>query len=89
MPIHVLDVAAADVMLGGADAQEQQRLGDRVEQDQERSRPRRPRARRRPAQARDQAEVGDGGVREDALGVALRDGEGGADEQNVMATDDS
>ena len=31
--VHVLDVAAADMMLGGAHAQEQQRLGHRVEQD--------------------------------------------------------
>ena len=31
--VHVLDVAAANVMLGGAHAQEQQRLGHRVEQD--------------------------------------------------------
>ena len=33
--IHVLDVAAADVMLGRADAQEQQRLRDGMEQDEE------------------------------------------------------
>lgn len=33
--VHVLDIAAADMMLGRAHAQEQQRLGHRVEQDQE------------------------------------------------------
>ena len=82
--VHILDVAAADVMLGGADAQEQQRLGDGVEQDQERRGPDRL-GRADAGAGRDQAEVGDRRVREDALGVALRDREGGADEEREPA----
>ena len=75
--VHVLDVAAADMMFGGAHAQEQQRLGNRVEQDQEDGSPHG--LGRADAQAgTDEAQVGDGGVRKHALGVALRDGhEGG------------
>ena len=70
--VHVLDVAAADMVLGGAHAQEQQRLGNRVEQDQEDGGPHG--LGRADAQAgADEAQVGDGGVRKHALGIALRD----------------
>ena len=75
--VHVLDIAAADMMLGRAHAQEQQRLGHRVEQDQEDGGPHS--LGRADAQTgTDEAQVGDGGIRKHALGVALRDGhEGG------------
>ena len=78
--VHVLDVAAADMVLGGAHAQEQQRLGHCVEQDQEDSGPHG--LGRADAQAgTDEAQVGDGGVREHALGVALRDGHKGGQQK--------
>ena len=78
--VHVLDIAAADMMLGRAHAQEQQRLGHRVEQDQEDGRPYG--LGRADTQAgTDEAQVGNGGVREHAFGVALRDGHEGSEQK--------
>ena len=75
--VHVLDIAAADMMLGRAHAQEQQRLCHRMEQDQKDGGPHG--LGRADTQAgTDEAQVGDGGVREHALGVALRDGHEGS-----------
>ena len=84
--VHVLDIAAADMMLGRAHAQEQQRLGHRVEQDQEDGRPYG--LGRADTQAgTNKAQVGNGGVCEHALGVALRDGhEGGEQKRNGTHT---
>ena len=68
------------MMLGRAHAQEQQRLGHRVEQDQEDGRPYG--LGRADAQAgTDEAQVGDGGVREHTFGVALRDGHEGSEQK--------
>ena len=78
--VHVLDIAAADMMLGRAHAQEQQRLCHRMEQDQEDGGPHG--LGRADAQAgADKAQVGDGGVREHAFGVALRDGHEGSEQK--------
>ena len=68
--VHVLDIAAADMMLGRAHAQEQQRLGHRVEQDQEDGRPY-GLGRADTQTGTDEAQVGNGGVRKHAFGVAL------------------
>ena len=78
--VHVLDIAAADMMLGRAHAQEQQRLCHRVEQDQKDGRPYG--LGRADTQAgTDEAQVGNGGVREHAFGVALRDGHEGSEQK--------
>ena len=84
--VHVFDVAAADVMFGGADAQEQQRLRHSVENDQENGRPHRFRGANASA-GDDQAQVGDGRVREHALGVALRDGHEGSQAEREAANE--
>ena len=78
--VHVLDIAAADMMLGRAHAQEQQRLGHRVEQDQEDGGPY-GLGRADTQASTDEAQVGNGGVREDAFGVALRDGHEGSEQK--------
>ena len=78
--VHVLDIAAADMMLGRAHAQEQQRLCHRVKQNQEDGRPYG--LGRADTQAgTNEAQVGNGGVREHALGVALRDGHEGSEQK--------
>ena len=82
--VHVLDIAAADVVLCGAHAQEQKRLGDGVEQDEERRRPDGLGGADAGA-GDDQAEVGDGRVREHALGVGLRDGHERAERERDAA----
>ena len=78
--VHVLDIAAADMMLGRAHAQEQQRLCHRVEQDQEDGRPY-GLGRADTQASTDEAQVGNGGVREHALGIALRDGHKGSEQK--------
>ena len=78
--VHVLDIAAADMMLGRAHAQEQQRLGHRVEQDQEDGGPY-GLGRADTQASTDEAQVGNGGVREHAFGVALRDGHKGGEQK--------
>ena len=78
--VHVLDIAAADMMLGRAHAQEQQRLCHRVEQDQEDGRPY-GLGRADTQTGTDEAQVGNGGVREHAFGVALRDGHEGSEQK--------
>ena len=85
--VHVLDVAAADVVLGRAHAQEQKRLRDGVEQHEERRRPDGLGGAHARA-GRDEAEVGDGGVREHALGVALADGHERAEQERESAHED-
>ena len=67
--VHVLDVAAADVMLGRAHAQKQQAFRHGMEQHQERRRPD-GLGRANAGAGHDQAQVGDGGVRQHALGVS-------------------
>ena len=84
--VHVLDVAAADVVFGGADAQEQQRLGSCMEDDEQHGSP----DSLGGADARagdDQAEVGDSRVREHALRVRLGNGHERA-EHECDATDE-
>ena len=78
--VHVLDIAAADMMLGRAHAQEQQRLCHRMEQDQEDGGPH-GLGRANTQAGTDEAQVGNGGVREHALGIALRDGHEGGEQK--------
>ena len=82
--VHVLDIAAADMMLGPCPTHRNSNdFCHRVEQDQEDGRPYG--LGRADTQAgTDEAQSGNGGVREHTLGVALRDGHEGS-EQNVMA----
>ena len=73
-------------MFGRADAQEQQRLRHSVENDQENGRPHRFR-RADASTGDDQAQVGDGRVREHALSVALRDGHEGSQAERETANE--
>ena len=68
------------MVLGGAHAQEEQRLGHGVEDEQEHARPH-GRRRADTGAGDDEAEVGDGGVGKHALGVGLGDGDERAHEE--------
>ena len=73
---HVLDVAGADLLLDGPDAQEHERLGDGVEQDQQDGRG--DGGRGVDAGAGDnERQVGDGGVGQNLLAVGLAGGQAG------------
>ena len=67
-------------MLGRAHTQEQQRLGHRVEQDQEDGGPYGLGCADTQA-GTDETQVGNGGEREHALGIALRDGHEGSEQK--------
>ena len=68
--VHILDHSASDVMLRSTYAEEQQRLGDRVEDDQHDACPYRF-SRSNTAAGDDQAQVRDGGVSKYSLRVVL------------------